>query len=206
MAQLSLQKSETGYNSLQSLVQGSNDMVVALLRLVALLATLAATIVMALNKETKTFVVATIGTNTIKATLTARFQDTPANTFFVVANGLATLHNLLVLAAMFFGKKIDSKGARYVVISFLDIINLAILSAGTNSAVFMAQLARHGNNHAQWNKVCDKFDTFCSRGGGAILASYVGLAIFLIVILISAFKLHQTVDKNNNNTHASVEM
>ncbi|XP_021745376.1 CASP-like protein 1B2 isoform X1 [Chenopodium quinoa] len=118
MAQLGHEKSETVYNSLQSSVPGIKDTVVALLRLVALLATLAATIGMVINKETKTFVVATIGTNTIKATLTARFQDTPANIFFVVANGLATLHNLLVLIAMFFGKKIDPKGARDVAISF----------------------------------------------------------------------------------------
>ncbi|XP_021745377.1 CASP-like protein 1B1 isoform X2 [Chenopodium quinoa] len=79
MAQLGHEKSETVYNSLQSSVPGIKDTVVALLRLVALLATLAATIGMVINKETKTFVVATIGTNTIKATLTARFQDTPAN-------------------------------------------------------------------------------------------------------------------------------
>lgn len=48
------------------------------LRILALIATLAAAIVMGLNKETKTLVVATIGTVPIKATLTAKFQDTPA--------------------------------------------------------------------------------------------------------------------------------
>lgn len=48
------------------------------LRFVAFLATTAATLVMALNKETKSLVVATIGTTPIKATLTAKFQDTPA--------------------------------------------------------------------------------------------------------------------------------
>lgn len=48
------------------------------LRIFAFMATLAAAIVMALNKETKTLVVATIGTTPIKASLTAKFQDTPA--------------------------------------------------------------------------------------------------------------------------------
>lgn len=48
------------------------------LRILALIATLAAAVVMGLNKETKTLVVATIGTVPIKATLTAKFQDTPA--------------------------------------------------------------------------------------------------------------------------------
>lgn len=48
------------------------------LRLVAFLATSSAVVVMALNKETKTLVVATIGTNPITVSLTAKFQHTPA--------------------------------------------------------------------------------------------------------------------------------
>lgn len=52
--------------------------VVLMLRVMAILATAAATIVMALNKQTKTFVVATIGTTPISATLAAKFHHTPA--------------------------------------------------------------------------------------------------------------------------------
>ena len=52
--------------------------VVPVLRVVAFFATVAAAIVMALNKQTKTMVVATIGSTPIKATLTAKFQHTPA--------------------------------------------------------------------------------------------------------------------------------
>ncbi|XP_021851466.1 CASP-like protein 1B1 [Spinacia oleracea] len=200
MAEQGLEKQEVaGYNSCVG--SRKSNMVIALLRSVSLLATLVATIVMSLNKETKTFVVATIGTNSIKATLTAKFQDNPANIFFVLANGLATLHNMLVLAAMLFGKKIDPKGIRFMAISVLDITNLAILSAGTTGAAFMAQLAKNGNSHAQWNQICDKFESFCSHGGGAILASYIGLALFLILVLISTIKRHHSIQ---NNTHASV--
>ena len=48
------------------------------LRLLAFLATATATLVMLLNKQTKTFVVATIGTTPINLTLTAKFHHTPA--------------------------------------------------------------------------------------------------------------------------------
>lgn len=202
MAQSGAEKSDLGYNSLRSSEIGRRSMVIGLLRLVALSATLSATIVMALNKETKTFVVATIGTSTVKATLTAKFQDTPANIFFVAANALATLHNLLVLVAMFFGNKIDPKGVRFMAIPILDITNLAILSAGTTSAAYMAEIAKKGNSHAQWNKICDKFATFCSHGAGAILASFLGLAIFLVVILLSTIKRH----KIENKSDASIQM
>lgn len=48
------------------------------LRVVAFLATASATLVMAFNKQTKSMVVATIGTNPVTITLTAMFQHTPA--------------------------------------------------------------------------------------------------------------------------------
>ncbi|MFS7988445.1 putative casparian strip membrane protein [Helianthus anomalus] len=54
-------------------------MLVILLRVLALFATTAATLVMALNKESHTFAVATIGNTPVKITLTANFQHTPAN-------------------------------------------------------------------------------------------------------------------------------
>lgn len=54
------------------------DLMIVLLRVLAFLATLAATLVMALNKQTKTFTVGTIGTVPLQATLTAKFQHTPA--------------------------------------------------------------------------------------------------------------------------------
>ena len=81
-------------------------------------------------------------------------------------------------------------------------IILAILAASTSSAVFMAELAKHGNNHAQWNKICDKFESFCRHGAGAILASFIGLVVLLILLLISTLKQYQIVNKTN----ASLEM
>lgn len=52
--------------------------VIPVLRILTFAATLSATLVMALNKQTKTFVVATVGTTPIKATFTAKFSHTPA--------------------------------------------------------------------------------------------------------------------------------
>ena len=67
--------SKTGVNY-GVLVKGNKGKIVGILRILCVFATLSATIVMALNKETKTIVVATIGTTSIKATLTAKFQHT----------------------------------------------------------------------------------------------------------------------------------
>ncbi|KAE9452380.1 hypothetical protein C3L33_15710, partial [Rhododendron williamsianum] len=140
--------------------------VVPLLRVVAFLATLAATIVMGINRETKTIVVAVIGSTPISATLTAKFQHTPAFVFFVIANAIATFHNLLMLAMI-----------------------VALVSAGAGGAVFMGELGRKGNSHARWNKICDKFESFCDHGAGAFIACFIGLLLLMIINVISVLNL-----------------
>jgi len=81
-------------------------------------------------------------------------------------------------------------------------INLTVLSAGAASSAFMGELAKNGNTHAQWNKVCDKFEKFCNHGAGATLASFIGLALLLAVTLITNLRLRQA--PNNANGNASV--
>ncbi|XP_022892492.1 CASP-like protein 1B2 [Olea europaea var. sylvestris] len=165
-----------------------NDWIIPTLRLLAFFATLAATLVMALNRQKKTFV-ATIGTTPIQVTLTAKFQHTPAFVFFVIANGNASLHNLLILIVNFMGHKFDYKGLRPFAIAVLDMINVAFVSGGASAAAFMGQLGRDGNSHARWNKICDKFGSFCDRGSGAMLASFIGLGLMIIINIISIVKL-----------------
>ncbi|KAF5944586.1 hypothetical protein HYC85_018663 [Camellia sinensis] len=163
--------------------------VIPLLRVVAFCATVSATIVMALNKQTKTMVVATIGTTPITVTLTAKFQHTPAFVFFVIANGMASLHNLLMLVLELCGHKFDFRGLRLVTIPILDMMIASLLSAGGSGAAFMGELGKNGNSHARWNKICDKFDSFCDHGSGALIASFIGLLFLILLNAISIFKL-----------------
>ncbi|KAL4312084.1 hypothetical protein GQ457_01G037970 [Hibiscus cannabinus] len=146
------------------------------LRLLAFLAAAAATLVMALNKQTKTFVVGTIGTTPLKLTLTAKFQHTPAFVFFVIANGLVCMHNLVMIMVDLVGSKFDYKGLRFPMVAILDMLNVALVSGGANAAAFMAELGKNGNSHARWDKICDKFGAYCDRGGGALIASFLALA------------------------------
>ncbi|OAY54374.1 CASP-like protein 1B1 [Manihot esculenta] len=171
--------------------------VVLMLRVMAILATAAATIVMALNKQTKTFVVATIGTTPISATLAAKFHHTPAFVFFVVANGMATVHNLVMLVVEIFAPKLDYKGLRLAIIAILDMMTVGLISGGVNAAVFMAELGKNGNSHARWNKICDKFDSFCDRGGASIIASFIGLLFMLLITTFSIIKLLKPISHHN---------
>ncbi|XP_057971306.1 CASP-like protein 1B1 [Malania oleifera] len=176
-----------------------NSMVlIVLLRLLAFLATATATVVMALNKETKTFVVATVGNSPITATITAKFQDTPANVYFVIANGMASFHNLLMLGVHFYGYKLDYRGIRFVAIAILDMTTVALISGGTSAAAFMAEVGKNGNSHARWDKICDKFESFCNRASGALLASFIGTALLITITVISIITVHKQKSSSVN--------
>ncbi|KAJ9567137.1 hypothetical protein OSB04_003103 [Centaurea solstitialis] len=159
------------------------------LRVLALFATATATVVMALNKETNTFAVATIGNTPIKITLTAKFQDTPANVMFVIANGVATLHSLLMLALSFVNHKHDLKGLRFLIVTMLDMVTIAVVSGAATAIAFMGELARNGNSHARWNKICDNFERYCDQGSGAMLASYIGILFLMLVNMVNIYEL-----------------
>ncbi|KAJ4838133.1 hypothetical protein Tsubulata_037572, partial [Turnera subulata] len=181
-------KVEDGSFSLKSLGLHDGKWVLLILRVAACLATASATIVMALNKETKSFVIATIGTTPLRATITAKFYHTPAFVFFVVANGMATIHNLAMILGNTFAQKLHGKGVLRLAIiaAILDMMTVGLVSGGVNAAAFMAELGKNGNAHARWDKICDKFDTFCDHAAGALLASLLAL---LFLFIISAFSI-----------------
>ncbi|KFK31650.1 hypothetical protein AALP_AA6G140800 [Arabis alpina] len=161
------------------------------LRLLAFSATLSAAIVMALNKETKTFVVGNIGNTPIKATFTAKFQHTPAFVFFVIANVMVSFHNLLMIGLQLFGGKKESTAFRLLSVAILDMLNVTLISAAANAAAFMAELGKSGNKHARWGKICDRFATYCDHGAGALLAAFAGVILMLFISAVSICRLNQ---------------
>jgi uncharacterized protein (TIGR01569 family) len=66
---------------------------------------------------------------------------------------------------------------------------MALASAGDGAATFMSELGRNGNSHARWDKICDKFESYCNRGGGALIASFIGFILLLIITVMSIAKL-----------------
>ncbi|KAL8249623.1 hypothetical protein R6Q59_006491 [Mikania micrantha] len=192
-------------NMLQEKVVGDSSIkkrqmkrLVILLRIFTLLATTAATVVMALNKETRTFEVATIGNAPVKINIVAKFQHTPANIMFVIANGVVTLHSLLMLSLALVSHKYDFKGLRFLIVAALDMVMIALVSGAATAVAFMGELARNGNSHARWNKVCDTFERFCDRASGAMLVSYIGILFFMLVNLLNIFEHGRLINPSKN--------
>lgn len=77
MASENAGKVDLAFNSVPDL-KPKKEWVLLSLRVVTFFATASATLIMALNKQTKSFVVATIGTTPVTISLGAKFQHTPA--------------------------------------------------------------------------------------------------------------------------------
>ncbi|CAN6855356.1 unnamed protein product, partial [Brassica oleracea] len=159
------------------------------LRVLAFSATLSAAIVMGLNKETKTFVVGNVGNTPVKATFTAKFQHTPAFVFFVVANAMVSFHNMLMIAVHLFGGKMEFTSFRLLSVAILDMLNVTLISAAANAAAFISEVGKNGNKHARWDKICDRFATYCDHGAGALIAAFAGVVLMLIISAISISRL-----------------
>ncbi|CAL0320197.1 unnamed protein product [Lupinus luteus] len=188
MASTNVEKVELGFNVVSD-TKPKKDWVLLSLRVIAFLATASATIVMATNKETKNLIVATIGSTSIKATITAKFNQSPAFVFFVIANASASLHNLVMIAVETLGPQYDYKGLRLAMIAILDMLVMGLASSGDGAASFISELGKNGNKDARWNKICDKFENYCSQGGGALIASFIGLILLLIITVMSITNL-----------------
>ncbi|GAA0172104.1 dehydrogenase [Lithospermum erythrorhizon] len=183
---------------LVSKIIATKENVAFVVRVLAFFATLSATLVMALSKEEKSVVLATIGTTPIRANVTAKFQHTPAFVFFVIANAIVSLHNLLVIAVHVMMKTFNFQRVSFLMIAVLDMVNVGLISGGATAAAFMGQLGRKGNSHANWNKICDKVGTFCDHSGAAILASLIALALMTLLTANSIANVRKDKPLRNN--------
>ncbi|KAK6798645.1 hypothetical protein AABB24_025272 [Solanum stoloniferum] len=119
----------------------------------------------------------------------AEYKDLPTFTFFVVANGIvsAYLAVSLVLSIL----HIVMSGARItrVVLIFFDTVMMAFLTSGASAAAAIVYLAHKGNARANWIAICQQYNSFCDRASGSLVGSFIGVLVFLLLIILSALAL-----------------
>ncbi|KAL0424359.1 UNVERIFIED_CONTAM: Casparian strip membrane protein 1 [Sesamum radiatum] len=154
-----------------------------ILRLVAIVATLASAIAMGTTNESLPFF-----TRFIR--FRAKYNDLPTFTFFVAANSIVSAYLVLSLAFSIF-HVIRSGGAQKsrVVLIFFDTGMLALLTAGASAAAAIVYLAHKGNTRTNWFAICQQFNSFCERISGSLIGSFGGIIVLILLILISAATL-----------------
>ncbi|KAG5624237.1 hypothetical protein H5410_009455 [Solanum commersonii] len=153
-----------------------------IMRIVAILGTLGSAIAMGTTNETLPSFEQFIR-------FKAEYKDLPTFTFFVVANGIvsAYLAVSLVLSIL----HIVMSGARItrVVLIFFDTVMMAFLTSGASAAAAIVYLAHKGNARANWIAICQQYNSFCDRASGSLVGSFIGVLVFLLLIILSALAL-----------------
>ncbi|XP_049384673.1 casparian strip membrane protein 3-like [Solanum stenotomum] len=176
--------SEAGDDSKDSKPKGNRGISFLdfIMRIVAILGTLGSAIAMGTTNETLPSFEQFIR-------FKAEYKDLPTFTFFVVANGIvsAYLAVSLVLSIL----HIVMSGARItrVVLIFFDTVMMAFLTSGASAAAAIVYLAHKGNARANWIAICQQYNSFCDRASGSLVGSFIGVLVFLLLIILSALAL-----------------
>ncbi|KAH7513284.1 hypothetical protein FEM48_Zijuj12G0183900 [Ziziphus jujuba var. spinosa] len=169
----------------------------SLLRILALALTLAAAIVLGVNKQSKVVPIKLVeGLPPLNVSVPAKWHYLSAFVYFVVVNAVASAYAAvsLVLSLANRGGKSSSSSSRLVVI-FLDVIMVSLLFSSIGAAGAIGLMGREGNKHVQWKKVCNTFGKFCGQAAVAVILSLLGSIAFVLLVMLSARSLHKKITK-----------
>ncbi|XP_061350661.1 casparian strip membrane protein 1-like [Gastrolobium bilobum] len=153
-----------------------------ILRLIAITATLASAIAMGTTDETLPFF-----TQFIR--FRAEYDDLPTLRLFVVASAAASGYLILSLPLSILHIIRSSAERTRVVLIILDTVMLTSLAGGSSAAAAIVYTAHKGNAKANWFAICQQYNSFCERISGSMIGSFVGIALFIMLILLSALIL-----------------
>ncbi|KAJ4975675.1 hypothetical protein NE237_000781 [Protea cynaroides] len=122
--------------------------------ILALSATLTATIVMATSSQT---------TSIYGISFEAKYSFTPAFKFFMIANAIVSVYGFLVLF-------LPSESLLWRLVVALDVIITMLVTSSIAAALAIAYVGKKGNDHAGWLPICNQVPKFCDRVTGALAA------------------------------------
>lgn len=150
-----------------------------LLRLVPMTLCIAALVVMVKNSQTNDFG-------------SLSYSDLGAFRYLVHANGICAGYSLL--SAIIVAMPRPSTMSRAWTFFFLDqVLTYVILAAGAVSleAVY---LAYKGDTTITWSSACGSFGAFCHKATTSIALTFVVVACYALLSLISSYKLFSRYD------------
>ncbi|CAA0807132.1 CASP-like protein 1E1 [Striga hermonthica] len=138
-----------------------------ILRFLALALSLAAAVVLGVDKETTTVAMTLVPTlPAVNVPVTAKWHYLSAFVFFVVSNSIACAYAAVSLLLKLANR--SGKNGMDMMFVLVDLIMVALLFASVGAALAIGLMGYEGNSHVQWKKVCHVFDTYCDQVGVAI--------------------------------------
>ncbi|KAL8161486.1 hypothetical protein V2J09_012975 [Rumex salicifolius] len=66
---------------------------------------------------------------------------------------------------------------------------MQLFSGGASASAAIVYLAHNGNTSANWFAICQQFNGFCERISGSLIGSFIAIAVFVILIVLSAIAI-----------------
>ncbi|XP_021731227.1 CASP-like protein 1E1 [Chenopodium quinoa] len=156
------------------------------LRVLALILTLAAAILLGLDKQTKIVPIKVFpNLPALNVPVMAKFSHVSAFVYSVVANSIASVFAAVSLALTLGSGK---GGSRLMMILVLDLIMVSLLFSSIGGTSAVGVIGIKGNSHLQWNKVCNVYDKFCHQVAASVVLSLLGAIILLLLVILTASK------------------
>ncbi|XAR54593.1 hypothetical protein NMG60_11029803 [Bertholletia excelsa] len=161
------------------------------LRLMALVLTLLAAVLLAVDRQTKVVPIRVISTlPPVHVPITAKSHYLSAFVYFVVVNAVACAYvafSLVLTLAASGGKR-----GLTLMITILDLVMVGLIFSGNGAAGAIGVIGYEGNSRVRWNKVCNVFSKFCHLVAIALISSLLGGVMFLWLIILATLNLHTT--------------
>ncbi|XP_078440478.1 CASP-like protein 1D1 [Wolffia australiana] len=124
--------------------------------------------------------------------LSAKFQNSPALIYLLVALTVTSLYGLLTLAlsAITLVKSCATPKLLFFLLAS-DALVLGVLASATGTAGSVGYVGLKGDSHVNWGKICNRFDLFCRHIGSAVFLSIVGSVSLVALVWLSAFSLYR---------------
>ncbi|KAK1317890.1 hypothetical protein QJS10_CPA05g00520 [Acorus calamus] len=162
-----------------------------LLRLVALVTTLVAAVVMGTAVETKTVPITVVPTlPPLPVALTAKWHYLSAFTYFIATHVIACSYLAFSLVLLIANRASKAKSLAFA-LAVTDVIVMGLMFTGNSATIAVGLIGFERNSHVGWNKVCNVYKGYCNHIDAAALMSLIGSIVVVLIIVLTIANLHK---------------
>ncbi|KZV37149.1 hypothetical protein F511_15069 [Dorcoceras hygrometricum] len=143
------------------------------LRLVALAATVSATLIMGTSHESAEY---------FGIKFEANYKKSPAFKYFVIMNAIASGYTFIL-------SFVPAKTSYGHFVLVLDLVMTLLLDSSISACLAIGQLGKNGNSNAGWLPICSRVPKFCDNVTAALVAGFVASITYLIIVIYSLHNL-----------------
>uniref|UniRef100_A0A2P2IIP0 CASP-like protein n=1 Tax=Rhizophora mucronata TaxID=61149 RepID=A0A2P2IIP0_RHIMU len=132
------------------------------------------------------------------------YSDLGAFRYLVHANGICAGYSLVsaIVVAM---PRPSTLSVAWTFFCLDQVLTYGILAAGTVSLEVLF-LANKGDSAITWSAACGSFGAFCHRATTSVMITFLGVACYVVLSLISSYKLFSRYDAPVDSPGKGIEI